>query len=83
MVSTTGSRQDLPTEAPRPVWGWAAVAHLHLRQMHLIPIMDMFAHAIDRDCMCGPVEDLGHPGLIAHNAFDGREDYEQGTRKRN
>lgn len=42
--------------------------------------MDIYAHHYDWPCPCGAIEDC--PGSVVHFAFDGREEYEQGTRKR-
>lgn len=46
--------------------------------VHVIPRNDLREHETHRDCWCRPVEQ--EPGVIVHNALDGREDYEQGCR---
>jgi hypothetical protein len=72
-------RFDMPPrpEPPRAPWGWVQVRGPRLADgMHLLPINDVEVHYIADDCQCEPVLDEG--GFMAHNAFDGRERYEQG-----
>lgn len=74
---------ETPGPAPRadapPAWGWHSVPHPVFRQWHLIPLMDIYAHYYD-DCPCGAFMDVPHS--VVHQAWDGRQEYEKGTRKR-
>lgn len=49
----------------------------------MIPLLDTGAHFMPEHggegCPCGAIEDC--PGSIIHNAWDGRDQYEQGLRK--
>ncbi|WEF34870.1 hypothetical protein [Pseudoduganella chitinolytica] len=47
--------------------------------VHVMPLGDMHEHETSCDCWCGPQED--EYGVVVHNSFDGREDYEVGSRK--
>lgn len=51
------------------------------REMHCVPEMDIAGHLLlSGTCACHPVEDVQHPDMWSHNAFDGRESYEQGRK---
>lgn len=46
-----------------------------LGDLHILPVADVRAHEVTRECWCKP---LVLPGkIIAHNALDGRELVEQ------
>lgn len=62
----------------RPVWGWDRIGHPVTHVSHIMPLLDVGAHAFDEDCRCRPIVD--EYGVTVHNAFDGREAYEQGRR---
>ena len=62
-------RVDNDLERPEP-WGWSE--HIHDGRSHMIPSWDLGGH-YNIDCPCGVVDD-GYGFL--HNAFDGRERYE-------
>lgn len=66
-------------------WGWAHIPHPEpaVMEIHLMPTLDTGCHAFDVECACAPREDPEVAGFLIHNAFDGREAYEVGTRKRN
>lgn len=43
------------------------------------PLDDLYAHQpMSEHCPCNPFWD---DGVLVHNAFDGREDFEEGRRK--
>jgi len=74
----------MPAKAEGPAhveWGWKMLDHPRsgTQECHLMPLFDTGVHAFDTDCGCRPVEH--DPGIITHNAFDRREDYETGKRK--
>jgi hypothetical protein len=49
---------------------------------HAIPRDDLEEHTVDGFCKCGAREDPDDPDVeIQHNSFDGRETYDDGTRK--
>lgn len=54
--------------------------HPGVFEHHMVPLLDVGVHFFDEGCPCGAHEDC--PGSIIHNAWDGREQYEQGGRKR-
>jgi len=63
----------MTTEAD-PGWGvysWEG-------KMHVAPVSEAERH-IDHDCPCGAHEN--EDGIIVHYAFDGRHEFENGTRK--
>ncbi len=72
-----------PDPADRPVWGWQVVdaSAPDCSEFHTLPRMDVRTHIFDLNCACLPIEDV--PGHIIHNAFDGRDAYEAGTRQYN
>jgi hypothetical protein len=69
-------RDEIELTVPAGQWGWAHLQHPdpQIAQIHLLPTYDCGMHAFDGDCMCRPLETS--PGFFAHNAFDGREQYE-------
>lgn len=43
------------------------------------PLDDLYPHrSMSEDCPCNP---FWEDGILVHNAFDGREEFEQGRRK--
>jgi hypothetical protein len=48
---------------------------------HRVPMNDDRRHNCRSHCFCKP--ELNQNGVWIHNAFDGREDYEEGYRKKN
>lgn len=47
---------------------------------HVVPRKDLATHiTYEERCTCEP--ELNVDGVVVHNAFDGREEYEQGRRK--
>lgn len=46
---------------------------------HIIPSADMYQHECSEDCPCGPT--LTEEGDWLHNAWDEREQYEDGMRR--
>lgn len=80
-VAAATDREVVVTQE-RPIWGWQSIRHPNpaVHEHHFLPLMDIGCHAFDEHCPCGPFEDM--PGSIIHNAYDGRQDYEQGGRKR-
>lgn len=63
--------------------GWKRIAFTtpqgH-RVGHLVPLDDLEPHTLAEDCRCRPNEDAVMPDYWAHNAFDRREDYEDGRK---
>lgn len=59
-----------------PLWGWVVFAHPEDHRLHVLPGLDIAAHYLEPACACGPA--LDEDGFLVHNAFDGRERYEQG-----
>ena len=49
---------------------------------HIFPLDDYRPHEIDLEgaCWCRPEFDAKDPGLVIHNAMDGREAFETGAR---
>lgn len=47
-------------------------------QMHVAPVNETHLH-VEKDCRCGACENAD--GVIVHSSFDGREAFENGTRK--
>ena len=41
---------------------------------HVIPLDDLSNHTFDEQCLCDP--ELNEDGVIIHNAYDKREQYE-------
>lgn len=58
-----------------PPWGWAVNTPPGMN-VQLVPTWDWRPHYASQECPCRPV--LDEDGLLVHNAFDGRERYEQG-----
>ena len=52
-------------------------------QQHILPVNDWRPHRLGEDCPCRPVEDAREPDIWAHNAWDQREGYADGSRKMN
>lgn len=53
-----------------------------MEDTHVLPVNDWREHVEDRDCWCRPViveEDAGG-FIVAHNAMDERETYENGRK---
>ena len=48
---------------------------------HIIPIGDLRGHELTVHCWCGPTRDEECPSTLLHHAADGREQYEDGTRR--
>lgn len=48
---------------------------------HIIPIGDLKEHELTVHCWCCPTEDDEEPSILLHHAADGRESYEDGTRR--
>lgn len=76
-----------PTEpAPHRVsrLGWASVPVIHdgVWRMHSVPVDDLRGHLLAEGCPCGASEDLHADNVFVHNAFDGRENYERGRRRK-
>lgn len=57
--------------------GWT-LAYIPGLGVHSLPVGDTHDH-MDEDCPCIPVQN--EDGLWEHNSFDGREAFEDGTRK--
>lgn len=87
-VSVSFSTNPTPESAPAPpqqlLWGWFHIPHPdpEMMEIHLMPASDVGAHAFDIGCPCGAREDPHGPGFFNHFAFDGREAYDSGQRKR-
>jgi len=50
-------------------------------EFHVVPLGDDREHVLTIECWCLPDIDPQHPQVLIHNAADGREAYENGTRK--
>lgn len=50
-------------------------------RIHVIPAGDLREHEGSVACWCRPSIDEDEPGVVVHNAMDGREAYETGERK--
>ena len=59
------------TTTPQHALAWGVTGR------HVYPFNDLREHCLG-DCWCRPVDD---EGLIVHNSLDGRELYEDGSRK--
>lgn len=45
--------------------------------IHIMPIDDIFEHEETENCVCDPgIEDRNGYRIVIHNAFDGREKWE-------
>jgi hypothetical protein len=49
-------------------------------EIHVIPNIDLFPHALDVTCWCEPTEDDDDPDYWRHHSADGREPYEEGLK---
>lgn len=61
-------------------WGWIVLRAVETGTRHGMPTWDTEDHWPCECCWCGPRID--ESGMWAHNAADGREDYEIHGRKR-
>lgn len=52
-----------------------------LGDIHVMPVDDLRDHEETEHCWCGPRRDDEEPQVVIHNAFDGREDYENGRKR--
>lgn len=50
-------------------------------QAHIVPVNDIEQHKLGEDCPCCPDEDVQHPDVWVHNAWDGREAHYEHGRK--
>ena len=60
---------------------WKAEKNPVNNTAHYFPLDDLRPHVLEEGCWCQPEEDTEAAGLFKHFALDGREAYEQGTRK--
>lgn len=84
-VSFDANPEPAPALAPQHLlWGWFHIPHPEpqVMEIHLMPASDTGTHAFDTGCLCGAHEDPHAPGFFIHFAFDGREAYDSGQRKR-
>jgi hypothetical protein len=51
-----------------------------LEGQHVTPRNDVREHVLSLRCDCQPTRDVLAPEVIIHNAFDGREAYEEGRK---
>lgn len=52
-----------------------------LELIHIIPLGDLREHELTTHCWCEPTRDDEEPIILMHHAADGRERYEDGTRR--
>lgn len=63
---------------PPPPWGWLHIDAAPAEMVpHVVPSWDLHCHVVSpfEVCRCNPVDE---GDIIRHNAFDGRERYEDG-----
>jgi hypothetical protein len=59
---------------------WVTVGFNDENELHTLPIEDIRMHEISTECWCNPFFDKKLE-IVIHNSADGREDFEDGTRK--
>lgn len=47
-----------------------------MSDVHVMPINDLYPHHDSDGCPCNPKRDLEEADVVIHNAFDGRDFYE-------
>lgn len=58
------------------VWYVAQDCTRGIHTTHLLPASDLHEHLLSEHCRCCPIEDPERVDMWAHQAFDGRQDYE-------
>lgn len=48
---------------------------------HIVPLRDLREHELSIHCWCEPTQDDEQETIWLHHAADGREQYEDGTRR--
>ncbi len=67
------------------VLGLGSLDYVTGGDVHVYPLEDLREHQVGQgdgtQCWCGPKRDEECQGVVVHNALDGREEYEDGSRK--
>lgn len=69
-------------EGNGPFGGWLATSEPdQWGFFHTVPLDDLRSHELGDDCPCGAERDPQAANHMIHRSYDGREDFEDGTRK--